>query len=77
MRIKVGDLRRLVRESMDEFMSWKDLPRIEQIKSEYSDVYKEKFGIRPRWKLAELEQMSLEDAEAALQELLNTPDDEF
>jgi hypothetical protein len=77
MRIKVGELRKLVRESLEGPTAWSDLPRIEQIKSEYSDIYKEKFGIRPRWKLAELEQMSLEDAEAVLQELLDTPGDEF
>ena len=71
MRITLGRLRRLLREA-DEALSPEDEKR-DQLISVYSDIYKEKNGIRPRWAYEKLAAMSMEELEAAVDQLASEP----
>jgi hypothetical protein len=71
MKITVGELKRLISEVTSDYPSWDELSRKDQIASEYSDVYKEKHGIRPRW--MKWDDMSDEEAEAELERLHAEP----
>ena len=72
----MGALRRIIRETVEEIAlkptpAWEALPRIDQIASEYSDAYKDRYGIRPhhvRW-----DEMSEEEAEEKLRQLYDEP----
>ena len=54
-------------EAADEFPKWEDLSRKEQAAQYYSDVYKEKYGIRPM--LDFFENLTDDEAEEALEKL--------
>lgn len=68
MKMKLSELRGVIRsiivESVDEGVPDKD-----ELISVYSDVYKEKHGIRPRWMMKALNDMSVKDVQDALDEL--------
>ena len=64
MKIKLGTLRKLIKEALDEMAPTDER---DQIASIYSDVYKEKYGIRPRhlhW-----DEYSTEELSAMLEKL--------
>ena len=80
MQITVGELRKIIKEiagdepaGTKKFPTWDELSRKEQIASIYSDVFKEKHGIRPRW--MDFESMTDEAAEAELERLYAEPSD--
>ena len=52
--------------------AWDDLPEIDQLAQIYSDVYKDKHGIRPRW--MNFDSMSVEELKEALKRLEEEPD---
>lgn len=69
MKIKLGELRSIIREVADEW---------QVVYDEYSDVYKEKNGIRPRWITPET--TPLQKLKQMLEDLYNEPstfDDEY
>jgi len=62
--------------------AFEDHDRRDELMSVYSDVYKEKHGIRPRWIMTRMMDMSTEQIEMALDELMDEPesvdyDDDF
>lgn len=74
MKISVVALKQLIRESLKE-MGMKEMSeeqRKEMLASEYSDVYKEKNGIRPRW--LNWKEMSVEELERKLEDIHAAPD---
>lgn len=85
MKIKLGDLRKIIREvsRSDSSENRRSVPfppkypdqkaHFEWIETfgEYSDVYKEKNGIRPRWVTEET--TSLEKLKQMLQDLYDEP----
>ncbi len=46
----------------------------DELMSVYSDVYKEKHGIRPRWMMTRMADMSVEQIEAELDRLMDEPE---
>lgn len=54
--------------------AFQDHDRREELMSVYSDVYKEKHGIRPRWMMQRLADMSTEQIEAELDKLMDEPE---
>jgi hypothetical protein len=70
MKITLGKLRSMLKEVLSDEPSKRD-----QLISIYSDTYKEKHGIRPRWKHAEFEKMSDDEIEAELNDLYDEPGD--
>ena len=68
MKISVGQFKTLVREAAQE-PDEKDM-----MISVYSDVYKEKFGVRPRWFMERLNAMTIDQIQAELDKLYDTPD---
>jgi hypothetical protein len=74
MKISVVALKQLIRESLKE-MGMKEMSeeqRKAMLASEYSDVYKEKNGIRPRW--LNWKEMSVEELERKLEDIHAEPD---
>ena len=67
MRITVGALKRIIRETAEV----NDQAARDEIASIYSDVYKEKHGIRPRW--MNWEGMSTAEMQAELDRLYDEP----
>jgi hypothetical protein len=69
MRITVKRLRSIIAEAsgMNDFPKWEDLSRKEQAAQYYSDVYKEKYGVRPM--LDFFEDLTDDEAEAELEKL--------
>jgi hypothetical protein len=71
MRIALKELRALVVEALEgDAYSKRD-----EMLDTYSDVYKEKYGIRPRWKFKEFETMTDAEIEAELNQLFDAPGD--
>ena len=64
MKLTIRQLKRVIKES---FPSWDELPEKDQLASTYSDVYKEKYGIRPRF--MRFDEMSVEELKAELERL--------
>lgn len=54
--------------------AFEDHDRRDELMSVYSDVYKEKHGIRPRWMMQRLADMSTEQIEAELDKLMDEPE---
>ena len=77
MKIRLGDLKRLIRETAGQFPTWDELSKKEQLLSTYSDVYKEKYGIRPRSSLSAMATWSEEEIEKELNDLMDTPGDDY
>lgn len=73
MKITIGQFKALVREAVEE-PDEKDM-----MISVYSDVYKEKNGIRPRWFMDELNAMTIDQVQAELDKLYDSPgmDDDY
>ena len=79
MKIKLGELRKLVRrisevagdDELGKHQNAEELEGWYNVYSEYSDVYKEKNGIRPRW--IRPETTSLEKLKQMLEDLYNEP----
>jgi len=63
MKISIGQFKALVREAAQETDNKKMLISV------YSDIYKEKNGIRPRWMMDKLRAMSDDEIEAELNKL--------
>ncbi len=74
--MKATRLRTLVERIVVEALEGEPDQR-DQLLSVYSDVYKEKYGIRPRWKMAQLAGMTVDQINAELDALVAEPDDEF
>ena len=72
MLIALSELRSLVKEALE---GTGGLDKRDELISVYSDVYKEKYGIRPRWKYQEFERMTDEEIEAELNALYDEPGD--
>lgn len=79
MKITVGQLRRIIKEVVDEdssYVEYEDMSPEEQRREDaisvYSDVYKEKNGIRPRWMIEPFRAMSADEVEAELEKLYDT-----
>lgn len=51
-----------------------DHDKRDELMSVYSDVYKEKHGIRPRWMMSRMADMSIEQIEAELDRLMDEPE---
>ncbi len=51
-----------------------DHDKRDELMSVYSDVYKEKHGIRPRWMMTRMADMSIEQIEAELDRLMDEPE---
>lgn len=56
--------------------AFEDLDKRDELMSMYSDVYKEKHGIRPRWMMSRMADMSVEQIEMELDKLMDEPDSE-
>lgn len=54
--------------------AFEDVGKRDELMSVYSDVYKEKHGIRPRWMMTRMADMSLEQIEMELDRLMDEPD---
>lgn len=54
--------------------AFQDHDKREELMSVYSDVYKEKHGIRPRWMMSRMMDMSTEQIEMELDKLMDEPD---
>ena len=54
--------------------AFQDHDRREDLMSVYSDVYKEKHGIRPRWMMQRMADMSVEQLEVELDKLMDEPE---
>jgi len=67
MKITIGRLKRLIKEHSG------DAAERDSIASTFSDVYKEKYGIRPRF--MRWEEMSTPEMQAALDKLYDEPAD--
>jgi len=68
MRISIKQLKQLIRESSSDYT------RKEEIASEYSDAYKDRYGIRPHHlTMDDWDAMSVEDAEQKLRDLYSDP----
>lgn len=63
MKISIGQFKALVREAAQE------TDNKEMLIGVYSDIYKEKNGIRPRWMMDKLRAMSDDEIEAELNKL--------
>lgn len=66
MKITMNELRSLIREAIDDEREYSEK---DELISVYSDVYKEKYGFRPRGKMEALYAMSVEALRAELDEL--------
>lgn len=73
--MKQPPLKRIVERIISE--AFEDQQRRNELISIYSDTYKEKNGIRPRWKLAMLEDMTVEEIEQEIDDLMNEPDQDY
>lgn len=67
MKIKLSILKHVIRETADEHS------RKDELISIYSDVYKERYGSRPRGSYERLSSMSEEELEAELEALQDEP----
>ena len=65
MKLTVRQLRHIIEAAA--FPTWEELSKKDQIASIYSDVYKEKYGIRPRG--MKWDDLTDEEAEAELERL--------
>ena len=74
MKLSVQYLRQIIKETMTQLEPWEELSRKEQIIGIYSDVYKEKHGIRPRW--IKWDDITVDEAEKMLQDI-EDEDDSF
>lgn len=72
--MKQPPLKRIVERIIAE--AFEDQQRRNELISTYSDVYKEKNGITPRWQLALLDDMTVEEIEQEIDDLMNEPNDE-
>lgn len=54
--------------------AFQDHDKRDELMSVYSDVYKEKHGIRPRWMMTRMADMSLEQIEMELDKLMDEPE---
>lgn len=68
MKITVGQFKQLVREAAQDANDEKSM-----LISVYSDAYKERNGIRPRWKMDDLNKMSVSEIETEINNLYDMP----
>ena len=54
--------------------AFQDHDKREELMSVYSDVYKEKHGIRPRWMMSRMMDMSTEQIEMEIDKLMDEPE---
>lgn len=72
MKIRISILKRIIREASDAATD-NELSRRDELISVYSDVYKEKYGVRPRWMMDTFASMTDDEIEAELSALDDEP----